>query len=73
MTNLTPYARADAALPPSLYEEYRSTVLRAQRQPRMPIPATPTETTAPAGRRDDGTWWLDIHLAGAGKMVFFDP
>jgi protocatechuate 3,4-dioxygenase alpha subunit len=25
-----------------------------------------------ASRRDDGTWWLDIHLAGAHETVFFD-
>jgi protocatechuate 3,4-dioxygenase beta subunit len=49
MTNITPYAPDDAGSPPSLCEEYRSTILRAPRQPRVQIPATLTETTGPAG------------------------
>jgi protocatechuate 3,4-dioxygenase beta subunit len=49
MTDITPYARDDAGAPPSLFADYRSSVLRAPSQPRIAIPATLTETTGPAG------------------------
>lgn len=46
---ITPYRRDDAGAPPSLFPEYRSTVLRAPAQPPVRIPPTLTETTGPAG------------------------
>jgi len=49
MTNIRPYMRADAGSPPSLFPDYRSTVLRAPSQPPIHIPQTLTETTGPAG------------------------
>jgi len=48
MSVIPPYIREDAAAPPSLFPAYRSTVLRSPRQPPIAIPATLTETTAPA-------------------------
>jgi protocatechuate 3,4-dioxygenase beta subunit len=42
------YAREDEGQPPSLHPPYRSTVLRAPRQPLVRIPQTLTETTGPA-------------------------
>jgi len=42
------YRAEDAAQPPDLYPEYRSTVLRAPREPPIRIPQTLTETTGPA-------------------------
>ncbi len=35
------------------------------------VPAERRDTLI-ARRRDDGTWWLDIHLQGARETVFFD-
>jgi protocatechuate 3,4-dioxygenase beta subunit len=49
MTLVIPYAREDAGQPPSLYPDYRSTVLRSPRQPLVRIPPTLTEVTGPAG------------------------
>lgn len=43
------YASEDAGSPPSLFADYRSTVLRAPAQPLVRIPQTLTETTGPAG------------------------
>lgn len=43
------YAREDAGSPPSLFADYRSTVLRAPSEPLVRIPQTLTETTGPAG------------------------
>lgn len=42
------YAREDAAQPPALHPPYRSTLLRAPRQPLVRVPQTLTETTGPA-------------------------
>jgi protocatechuate 3,4-dioxygenase beta subunit len=47
MTDVIPYNREDAGAPPSLFPDYRSTVLRSPRQPLVRIPATLTETTGP--------------------------
>jgi len=44
-----PYAREDGGAPPSLFPDYRSTVVRSPREPLVRIPATLTETTGPAG------------------------
>jgi protocatechuate 3,4-dioxygenase, beta subunit len=49
MSDLLPYNREDVGSPPSLFPDYRSTVLRSPRQPLVGIPATLTETTGPAG------------------------
>ncbi|GGC47124.1 protocatechuate 3,4-dioxygenase subunit beta [Chelatococcus reniformis] len=49
MSLVIPYAREDAGQPPSLYPDYRSTVLRSPRQPLVHIPPTLTEVTGPAG------------------------
>jgi len=46
MTN--PYAREDPGQPPSLHQPYRSTALRAPRQPLVRIDQTLTELTGPA-------------------------
>ena len=43
-----PYAREDQGQPPSLHPPYRSTELRAPRQPLVRIPQTLTELTGPA-------------------------
>jgi protocatechuate 3,4-dioxygenase beta subunit len=43
------YAREDAGSPPSLFPDYRSTVLRAPSQSPIGIPQTLTEITGPAG------------------------
>jgi protocatechuate 3,4-dioxygenase beta subunit len=43
------YAREDAGQPPSLFPDYRSTVVRSPRQDPIRIPHTLTETTGPAG------------------------
>lgn len=48
MSLILPYAREDAGSPPSLYPEYRSTVLRSPRQPLIGLPQTLTEVTGPA-------------------------
>ena len=49
MTEELLIAREDAmAQPPSLFPEYRSTVLRSPSQPLVRIPQTITETTGPA-------------------------
>jgi protocatechuate 3,4-dioxygenase beta subunit len=49
MTDITPYASEDAGSPPSLFPDYRSTVLRAPSRPPIRIQPTLTETTGPAG------------------------
>jgi protocatechuate 3,4-dioxygenase, beta subunit len=49
MTDIQPYAREDAGAPPSLFPDYRSTVLRAPSQAPLHVPQTLTETTGPAG------------------------
>jgi protocatechuate 3,4-dioxygenase beta subunit len=49
MTDILPYAHEDAGSPPSLFADYRSTVLRAPSQPPIRVPQTLTETTGPAG------------------------
>jgi protocatechuate 3,4-dioxygenase beta subunit len=46
------YRRDDAGQPPSLFEEYRSTVSRSPRQPPVRIPTTLTEVTGPTGEWD---------------------
>lgn len=48
MSEPVPYRRADASSPPALFPDYRSTALRAPRQPPIEIPQTLTETTGPA-------------------------
>lgn len=52
MTEPLPYRRDDKGQPPSLFPDYRSTVLRSPREPLIPIPSTLTETTGPAGEWD---------------------
>ena len=52
MTDDGPYSRDDAGAPPSLFADYRSTVLRAPRQPPVRAPSTLTETTGPSGLWD---------------------
>lgn len=47
MIDLSPYARDDAGAPPSLFPDYRSTVLRAPAHPLVHIPQTLTEVTGP--------------------------
>jgi len=50
MNTLPTYLPEDAeAQPPALYPEYRSTGLRAPKQPLVRIPQTLTEVTGPAG------------------------
>ena len=49
MSDPVAYAREDAGAPPSLFPDYRSTVVRSPREPLVRIPATLTETTGPAG------------------------
>lgn len=49
MSDPVPYAREDAGAPPSLFPDYRSTVIRSPREPLVRIPATLTETTGPTG------------------------
>ena len=49
MTDPIPYAGQDEGAPPSLFPDYRSTVLRAPSQPRVQIPQTLTETAGPSG------------------------
>lgn len=46
--DVEPFAREDAGSPPSLFPDYRSTVLRAPSHPPIPIPQTLTEVTGPA-------------------------
>ncbi len=48
MTDETATGTAGVEQPPSLFPDYRSTVLRAPRQPLVAIPRTLTETTGPA-------------------------
>jgi protocatechuate 3,4-dioxygenase, beta subunit len=48
-TRIDAYAREDAGAPPSLFPDYRSTVLRAPSQPLVRVPQTLTEVTGPAG------------------------
>lgn len=62
MNEAVPYAREDAGAPPSLHPDYRSTMLRAPRQPPVRIPATLTETTGPAAwdRLMGGGWSADL-------------
>ena len=43
-----PFTREDAGQPPSLFPDYRSTVLRSPREPLVDIPQTLTETTGPS-------------------------
>ncbi len=43
------YAHEDAGSPPSLFPDYRSTVLRAPSHPPIRVPQTLTEITGPAG------------------------
>ena len=40
MSEPVPYRRADASSPPALFPDYRSTGLRAPRQPLIEIPQT---------------------------------
>src|ERR1700743_2235325 len=48
MKKVVPYRRHDAASQPTaLYEQYRSTVLRAPRKPLVFLPHTLSETTGP--------------------------
>jgi protocatechuate 3,4-dioxygenase beta subunit len=47
MTKILPYSREDAGSPPSLFPDYRSTVLRAPSHPPIRIPQTLTEVTGP--------------------------
>lgn len=48
MTDILPYALEDAGAPPSLFPDYKSTVLRSPRQPLITLPQTLTETTGPS-------------------------
>ena len=52
MSDVIPYARDDAGAPPALVADYRSTILRAPRQPLVRAPQTLTETTGPSGMWD---------------------
>lgn len=52
MTDVRPFARDDAGAPPSLFPDYRSTVLRAPALPLVRAPQTLTETTGPGGSWD---------------------
>ena len=50
---VVPHFRGDSqGQPPSLYPDYKTTVLRSPRQPLVKIPQTLTETTGPDGRWD---------------------
>ena len=46
------FTREDPGQPPTLVEAYRSTVLRAPREPPIRTPQTLTEITGPAGPWD---------------------
>ena len=52
MSDVIPYARDDAGAPPSLFPDYRSTLLRAPALPPVRAPQTLTETTGPGGSWD---------------------
>jgi protocatechuate 3,4-dioxygenase beta subunit len=45
---VVPYRTGDAGQPPSLHDEYKSTVLRSPKLPAIKIEQTLTETTGPA-------------------------
>ncbi|HEY0270330.1 MAG TPA: protocatechuate 3,4-dioxygenase subunit beta [Sphingomonas sp.] len=49
MTDHPAYAHEDAGSPPSLFPDYRSTLLRAPAQPPVRVPQTLTEVSGPAG------------------------
>lgn len=49
MSTIHPYAHEDAGSPPSLYPDYRSTVIRSPLKPLIRIPQTLSEVTGPAG------------------------
>ena len=52
MTVAVAYAREDEGQPPTMYPDYRSTILRAPLRPPIRIPHTVTETTGPVGPWD---------------------
>lgn len=49
MTGIRAYAPEDAGSPPSLFPDYRSTVLRSPTQALVRVPQTLTEVTGPGG------------------------
>ena len=71
MSDVTPYAHDDAGSPPSLFADYRSTVLRAPSQPPVRVPQTLTETTGPAGAWDRlmGSALTDLTIQHAGMPI----
>lgn len=50
MIQINPYSKEDAGQPPTLFPDYKSTVLRSPRQPLVKIPQTLTEVTGPGDR-----------------------
>ncbi|MGH9807643.1 MAG: protocatechuate 3,4-dioxygenase subunit beta, partial [Terriglobia bacterium] len=71
MSNVTPYKRHDASMDAtSLYPPYRSTVLRAPRQPLIFLPHTLSEITGPVyGHRDVSESDPDLTRQHAGEPL----
>lgn len=73
MTGNYGYRREDEGQPPSLFEAYKSTVLRSPREPLVRLPHTLTEITGPAGTWDAlmGPALADLtrHERGAGEAL----
>lgn len=69
MLKITPYRRYDpASQPASLYEPYRSTILRAPRQPLVLLPHTLSEITGPVyGHSDISETDNDLTRQHAGE------
>src|SRR6476659_3905556 len=65
------YSRAgDAADPPSLYPDYRSTVVRAPSRPLITIPQTLSEITGPVyGHSDVKPEEADLTTQHAGRPI----
>ena len=71
MSEPIPYRRADASSPPALFPDYRSTELRAPRQPLVEIPQTLTETTGPVDGWDRlmGPAFHDMTAQHSGEPI----
>ena len=71
MSDALRYRGLGAGAPPSLHPEYKSTALRAPRQPRVAIPQTLTETTGPTGCWDRlmGPAAIDLTAQHKGEPI----
>ena len=71
MSEPVPYRRADASSPPALFPDYRSTGLRAPRQPLIEIPQTLTEATGPVDGWDRlmGPAFHDMTTQHSGEPI----